>query len=261
MFFKVVLSLFVSSYAMAQQFPYEFSVKLDTPILVGSGVLALSSHFVLENASTPSEDDINALNKKNVNSFDRPYAGHYDSKTQENSNVFLYVSIPSFTLGSSLLIDYRRTLKLMSLAAESLIVAGALTQTAKASIKRFRPRAYPESDLGLPSKMRKDQKNSFFSGHASAISASCGFAAKIFSDYFPRSSYRGLVWASMLSVGAVGSWMRVEAGAHFPSDAVMGFALGFLSSWGVLELHKNTELTVVVGSRSETLGIQYSTEF
>ena len=136
MFFKVVLSLFVSSYAMAQQFPYEFSVKLDTPILVGSGALALSSHFVLENASTPSEDDINALNKKNVNSFDRPYAGHYDSKTQENSNVFLYVSIPSFTLGSSLLIDYRRTLKLMSLAAESLIVAGALTQTAKASIKK-----------------------------------------------------------------------------------------------------------------------------
>ena len=41
----------------------------------------------------------------------------------------------------------------------------------------------------------------------------------------------------------------------------MGFALGFLSSWGVLELHKNTDLTVVVGSRSETLGIQYSTEF
>ena len=180
---------------------------------------------------------------------------------QEVSNVYLYTAIPAFTLGSSLLIDYKSTLKLMALATESLAVTGALTQLAKASVRRFRPRTYPESDLSLQSKLSKDQTNSFFSGHSSAISASCGFTAKVFSDYFPESNYRYLVWASMLSIGAAGSWLRVEAGAHFPSDAIIGFAVGFASSWGVLELHKNDSISVIADPSQDKIGLEYKLRF
>jgi membrane-associated phospholipid phosphatase len=180
---------------------------------------------------------------------------------QEISNVYLYTAIPSFTLASSLLIDYHSTLKLMALAAESLAVTGALTQLAKASVRRFRPRAYPESDLALSSKLRKDQTNSFFSGHSSAISASCGFTAKVFSDYFPESKYKPLVWASMLSIGAAGSWLRVEAGAHFPSDTLLGFAVGFASSWGVLEPHRNNSVAIIADPSQDKIGLEYRLNF
>ncbi len=262
MFYLIfIISMFFSSECLAKSFPYEFSKKVDVSILATSGVFALYSHVVLENNSSPSEQEIDSLNREDVNPLDRPYAGEYDSHMQEVSNVYLYTAIPAFTLGSSLLIDYHSSLKLMALATESLVVAGALTQLAKASVRRFRPRAYPESDLGLQSKLRKDQTNSFFSGHGSAISASCGFTAKVFSDYFPGSNYRYLVWASMLSIGAAGSWLRVEAGAHFPSDAITGFVVGFASSWGVLELHKRDSVSIIADPSQDKITLEYRLKF
>ena len=89
-------------------------------------MLALYSHVVLENNTSPSEQEIDSLNKEDVNPLDRPYAGEYDSHMQEVSNVYLYAAIPAFTLGSSFLIDYRSTLKLTGFSNRVISSYGGL---------------------------------------------------------------------------------------------------------------------------------------
>ena len=59
----------------------------------------------------------------------------------------------------------------------------------------------------------------------------------------------------MLSIGAAGSWLRVEAGAHFPSDAILPLSVGFLNiSWSVLELHKNDSIAVIADPSQDKIG-------
>ena len=91
-----IISMFFSSECLAKPFPYEFSKKVDISVLATSCVLALYSHVVLENNTSPSEQEIESLNKEDVNPFDRPYAGEYDSHMQEVSIVYLYTAIPAF---------------------------------------------------------------------------------------------------------------------------------------------------------------------
>ena len=201
----LLLSVFSSSECLAKSFPYEFSKKVDIPILATSGVLALYSHVVLENNTSPSEQEIDSLNEEDVNPLDRPYAGEYDSHMQEVSNVYLYAAIPAFTLGSSFLIDYKSTLKLMALATESLVVTGALTQLAKASVRRFRPRTYPERILVCSRLVRI--RRILFQAIVPQLVLAVVSRLRYF-RLFPKSNYRYLVWASMLSIGAAGSWLR-----------------------------------------------------
>lgn len=68
----ILLSVFSSPNANAKSFPYEFSKKVDVPILSASAALALYSHIVMENNSEPTEKEINDLNKEDVNPLDRP---------------------------------------------------------------------------------------------------------------------------------------------------------------------------------------------
>ena len=65
----------------------------------------------------------------------------------------------------------------------------------------------------------------------------------------------------MLSIGAAGSWLRVEAGAHFPSDSLLGFAVGFASSWGVLELHRNNSVAIIADPSQDKIGLEYRINF
>ena len=181
-------------------------MKVDVPIVVGASSVAIYSHYKLEANKEPTEDEINGLNKDDVNPIDRPYAGHYDPHYGDISNAYLYTSISAFTLGASLAIDHSNTGKLMVLAVESLGVSGAATQLAKALVRRFRPRAWPQSSLGLGSKLKSDQTNSFFSGHASTISASSAFFAKSLTITI-LNLYTDLMFGLVHLV-----WVRLELG-------------------------------------------------
>jgi membrane-associated phospholipid phosphatase len=109
-------------------------------------------------------------------------------------------------------------LKGAAVEASAVVVTGAVTVRLKDAADRERPDAF--------------DRKSFPSGHASA-SAVHGQLAKYNLDAIPmrpalRRTARVATDALMLGTG----WARVEAGVHFPSDVLAGYALGtFVASF------------------------------
>jgi membrane-associated phospholipid phosphatase len=130
------------------------------------------------------------------------------------------------------------------LFAESLSVTFAITDLTKIAFRRPRPIAYQEqaalnAQFGgadkAPSISDTDATLSFFSGHASIVSATAATATYL---AFMRSPGTWRPWVT-LAVGALWtagvSYERVRAGAHFPTDVIAGSLAG--ASIGVLVPH------------------------
>ena len=81
---------------------------------------------------------------------------------------------------------------------------------------------------------------SYYSGHTSHTAAFTFFFAKVINDYHPEMS-TGIkigLWSFAAVVPAVTGYLRFEAGKHYPTDIMTGYALGALTGWLVPHLHK-----------------------
>lgn len=175
--------------------------------------------------------------KAHISKFDRWSAGNF------NDNVSNLTDIPfygSFALPLLFLADKKTRSdagQIGLLYLETMAITGTFYTHSAGWINRNRPLVYnadPDNDD------RTDIKatNSFFAGHTAATASATFFAAKVFNDYFPNSRAKPFVWAgAALISGAVG-YGRIEAGKHFLSDSIVGYALG--ASIGILvpHLHK-----------------------
>ena len=90
----------------------------------------------------------------------------------------------------------------------------------------------------LVDKLDKDARRSFFSGHAAVSFSSAVFASTVFGHYFPVSKLRPVIWVSSLGLATATAVLRYEAGKHFPSDLVVGAAVGSAMGWLVPKLHE-----------------------
>ena len=106
---------------------------------------------------------------------------------------------------------------------------------------RSRPFVYNE-DFSLSKKQTVGARHAFFSGHTSLTAASCFFTARVFSDYFPDSKYKPLVWAGAILVPATVGYLRVAAGKHFPTDVITGYAIGATIGMLIPHLHKKIKI-------------------
>ena len=86
--------------------------------------------------------------------------------------------------------------------------------------------------------------------------------AKVFSDYHPNSKQflKIAVWTFSISLPAVTGFFRVRAGKHFPSDVIMGYALGAVSGWIIPHLHKkdlmsNGNYSILLGTVGNGFGM------
>ena len=78
--------------------------------------------------------------------------------------------------------------------------------------------------------------------HTSLSAAGSFFAARVFSDYYPDSKWKPVVWGAAVAIPAVTGYLRVRGGRHFPTDVIAGYAVGALAGWGVPALHKRSGL-------------------
>jgi hypothetical protein len=144
--------------------------------------------------------------------------------------------------------------------AESASITWALTNLAKLAVRRPRPGAYRERDereeQGLPPVDATDTNSalSFFSGHA-AITAALSTTATYLAFSRSESPLRGyLTLAGGTVVTTTVSWMRVRAGAHFPTDVIAGAMAGIGVGALVPHLHREEkvkERPVWIGSGPE----------
>lgn len=127
--------------------------------------------------------------------------------------------------------------KIAALYGETFFITTGITLLIKTTVKRNRPFVYnPEAPLDK--KLTRNARTAFLSGHTSISAANCFFSAKVFSDYYPESKWKPVVWTTAAILPAITGYLRVKAGKHYPTDTIAGYLLGATTGLLIPQLHK-----------------------
>lgn len=223
--------------------PYKsFTFKSEWPFIASATGLALTSQLL--NAPTPlTIEEINGLDKNNVNSFDR-YAISKNSSSAQNTSDFLLTGVlvlPAIFLSNH---HTRKDLiPLIVMPAEAILINLSLTNISKKLVKRTRPLAY-NPNFSLEEKLEENARVSFFSGHTSHTATLSFLMAKVMTDYHPHANkgFKIGIWSFAALVPATTGYLRVRAGKHFPTDTIAGFIAGGLVGVLVPHFHKKRKI-------------------
>jgi membrane-associated phospholipid phosphatase len=242
-FLLTVFCILLAMASLTYASPYQTSSGRETTFFASGGLLYLGGAIKASNNTAPTVAELENLNRENVPAFDRAYVGRWDPDFEKLSDVFLASSL---VFPTALMLSNRNDAKTLGLMyAETLVLATGGVNLSKGVAQRYRPFVYGYR-APLRYRLEKDAKRSFFSGHAAEIASSLVFTAKVYSDYHPDSRYQPYVWGVAI-IGAIsGSWLRVEAGLHFPSDAVAGMLWGGLIGYAVPALHHKNQTRVSI---------------
>lgn len=245
---RVVFMLFnlFLFFSLSGQSPYELNWKKDA-ILLGLGVAGQSvAVFIYTDDKGLTEQEIGNLDKNDINRFDRIATEYYSADARFTSDILLGSSfaIPFLFLAKKQ-IRYE-FLDLGVMTAEVVLINGFTTVITKEISRRSRPFVY-NPGVSLERKMNFNARTSFYSGHTSAVSSMSFFGAKVFSDYFPDSKWKPVVWTVAATIPAVTGYMRVRGGKHFPTDVITGYIAGGLVGYLIPHFHKRKKKEDKVG--------------
>ncbi len=233
------LSLAAAQPALAQQTtsPYRTRFAVDGPIILGEAAVSAFGLYRSQQRNGLTNAELATLNKNDVPRFDRFSAGYYSESAQTASDLLCY---PTLAIAPALLAlnpairsHYGQVLVLY---VQTVLGADAVFTTAIGNIPRYRPFLYgPE---GGDQRNGHIATNAFFAGHTAHTAAATFFAAKVFHDFNPDSPAQPYVWGAAAVVPAAVAYFRVEAGKHFLSDNIVGYAVGATMGVVVPQLHK-----------------------
>lgn len=225
--------------AAAQQapLPYHTRFAVDAPIVAGLGAISAVGLHLSMKRDGPTNAELATFNKKDVPAFDRFSAGYYSEGFQTAGDLICY---PSLVIAPGLLAlspaVRGRYGQVLGLYLQTLLATGAIFTMSIGTLPRYRPYLYgPE---GGDQRTGHIATNSFFAGHTAHTATATFFAAKVFHDFNPDSPAQPYVWAAAAVVPAVVAYTRIEAGKHFLSDNLVGYAVGATMGVVVPQLHK-----------------------
>ncbi len=234
---SLLLFLSVQSGAYAQDGPYQLRRGLDIALVSAGTAGSLGGLLWRAQREPLNRADLARLETSDVWSWDRSAADNYSRGARTASDVLVMSSyVLPFTL---LAFEETRgdvgTLVLMLL--ETVSMNEALTGLTKAAVQRARPYTYNEN---LSGELRTEDDNafSFFSGHTSHAAALSFFTARVISAYTDRQWVRMAAWSGAVLLPATTGYLRYRAGKHFPTDIVVGYAVGATVGWLVPYLHR-----------------------
>ncbi|RZK59425.1 MAG: phosphatase PAP2 family protein, partial [Hymenobacter sp.] len=215
----------VSATAQQAPSPYRTRFAVDAPIVAGELAVSGFGLYRSMQRSGATNAELATLRKEDVPKFDRFSAGYYSERAQLTSDLLCY---PTLAIAPGLLAlspairgHYGQTLVLY---VQTVLAADALFTTSIGNLPRYRPFLYgPE---GGDLRNGHIATNSFFAGHTAHTAAATFFAAKVFHDFNPGSPAQPYVWGAAAVVPAAVAYFRIEAGKHFLSDNIVGYAVG-----------------------------------
>ncbi len=217
---------------------YKLKPSVDIPVTAVTAGWSLYGFTQIYSKEGSSVEKILSLRKSDINGFDRWGADVYHEQAGKNSDLLFYGSMP---LPLFLLLDKkisRDAGKIGFLYLEAMSLTGLLYTGATYLTDRYRPYTY-NSKTPMDDRTSGGAKNSFFAGHVALVGTSTFFIAKVYSDYHPESKVKWLFYTgAALATGATG-YLRHRGGRHFPSDILLGTAVGTLSGILVPHFHKN----------------------
>ncbi len=249
-FLRIILALFVPLFLLEVQAqgPYQLSWKKEGVVLGTSAGLLIGDVLANRNLAPLSPADLADLDASDLNRLDRFATGNYSEAAALRSDIGWFTAIGT---GLSMAVfapypsqarrkddhyfSHASTLAILWFETNLVNLLG--TDLAKSLARRTRPFVY-EDLAPLTEKLEVDARKSFFSGHTSISACNSFFAAKVFSDYYPESKWKPVVWGGAALIPAWVGLERVLAGKHFPTDVITGYAFGALVGWAVPQLHK-----------------------
>jgi membrane-associated phospholipid phosphatase len=222
--------------------------------VVGSiiGVGMIGDFFAihrLKNKATITDEELLFANtdqqKKLINSIDRWALKQNPSDRALWKGVSDYGQIGIFLLPTLLLIDKpirKDWFDLLLMYVEGHTITFTFYNYSclgPTFVNRYRPAVY-YSELSTKDRENSNNRNSFYSGHVASCAYSTFFMAKVYCDYHPNiGAGKYLLYLAASVPPLIMGYARIGALAHFPSDGVVGFALGAIIGIVVPELHKN----------------------
>lgn len=233
--------------------PYELTPLTDS-LLIGTGAAFYGlSVYTKHNIDPLTDEEIAKLSENDINSFDRSAADNWSPSADKWSDrvlTTLMVSPLAFLAGDETRSDF---VIIGVMYAESVLITTGLNRTAKNIVQRNRPYTY-NTEVPEKEKKSEDAVRSFYSGHTVNAFNSAVFASTVFSDYYPKSSWRYAVWGTTLTAASLTGYLRYRAGMHFPTDIFTGAVIGSVTGWLIPTLHYpeigNISFQVITGEEN-----------
>lgn len=235
LFLSIHLLLLLSAQSFTS--PYKLSLAVDIPISTNGVALLGTSFLIGKTWQVPSKESIRNLNPDSVNIFDR-------SATRQNSRVAGYLS--DAALYASVALPLLQLInknsrhdfgKVAAISGETFVVNIAFTDLLKETVRRKRPLMYNEN-VPLEKKWKKDNFESFYSGHTSTVSAMSYTFAEMYADYNPNSKLKPMVWSMCAAFPLITGVLRYKAGKHFWTDVITGYLAGAVVGLATPYVHR-----------------------
>jgi membrane-associated phospholipid phosphatase len=255
--FRVLFfSLFVATSVCAQTSPYHVGWGKDALIGGGSVAIAIVGATLDDSLTKPTKEEIAGLDKSTINGFDR-WATNFSSKPISQISDGLVIASLATPIAMTF-VDQRMRKDWFTLGVmyfETGLLATFIPSFGKGTVTRYRPYSYnpnsPDDYL-----YNTETKRSFFSGHATWAFASMTFLANVYSDYYPASEWKDEVWIATMGTATGISLLRIFSGAHFPTDVLLGAAVGFGVGTLIPWLHK-TEFVPIVSPIGDGVKVDF----
>jgi len=235
-------SLELSPENVKSEHHYDVSVRLDVPLALGitlTSALGVYRYYSMERVSAD-----NLKPRSEFLPWDRPFVGHYSGWATTVSHYTGALAVAPLALagyswykGDADAHDFGAYALMF---AEAFALENALNQIFRSMQLWPRPFIYAKRGEGAKkaASARGEAYGSFYSGHASAAFTVAIFTGDWFSEVYPNSKYKPLVWASSFALASGVAALRVVAGKHYPSDVLVGAFMGTGVSLGILKLHE-----------------------
>jgi len=257
--FSLLIFTSIQSSCFAQS-PYTLDVTRESIIFgsaIGFGIIGLT---VNDDIVPFTIDEINALDRNDVNTFDRSATYNWSLAAANASDILataLILSPALLAFSEDVRNDFTPVL---TMYFQTLILAEALPLTLKGITQRTRPFVYNE-DAPLDEKQTQNAKRSFFSGHTSVAFAMAVFLSTVYGDYHPNSKWKPVVWGSSLLVASMVGYLRYAAGKHFPTDIITGALIGSALGYFIPFIHRTNEsdldISLGINGNGSTLNFLY----
>jgi membrane-associated phospholipid phosphatase len=229
--------------------PYRTDLLVDGALITGFTGLGVAGVYLVGKKEAPTEAKLATLDKNDVPGIDRWVAGKYSERAQRVSDVLFY---PTMVIAPGLLAVNKSTRahfgQVAVLYTEAMMATNAVFALTIGNVTRYRPYLYgTEGGSGAGSRRTGViATNSFFGGHTANTATVTFFTAKVLHDFNPGSPAEPYIWtaAALLPVGVAAA--RIQAGKHFLTDNLVGYAVGAASGLLVPQLHKkkNDDLSI-----------------
>ncbi|SDM48194.1 Membrane-associated phospholipid phosphatase [Catalinimonas alkaloidigena] len=212
----------------------EFRWQRDVPLLLGGGGLAILGEYLAQETHALSPDQLAAYNREQINAFDRPATYRWNPRIARASDLVAGVAAVSPLLLLTARDVRREFIPVLVVYAETATATLGITNIVKGSVQRVRPYVY-NPEVPVAQKSVSDARHSFFSGHTSNTAAFSFLTAYLISRYSEQPTVKAVAWTGAALVPATVGLLRFEAGRHFPTDILVGYAVG--AGIGVLIPH------------------------